>query len=178
MSGAFETNVKLLCFSSSKEAEASATQAASVCGGIVVKIGRVEVAALRVSFHGLVPRAMVKARFRRDYTDLTSVINSKPPLPASLNTTWGNVLEPENLIGYMVLNDFGSASGITTVKEWDDDTGASDTVLCKLHFERTLFSLSNFSRGTPYCEICGCQIPTKRVLAVPGVQRCVLCQDN
>lgn len=178
MSGAFETNAKLLCFSSSKEAEASATQAASVCGGIVVEIGRVEVADLWVSFHGLVPRAMVKARFRRDYTDLTSVINTKPPLPSSLNTTWANVLKPEKLVGYMVLNDFGPVAGAATVKGWDDDTDIPDTVLCKLHFERTLFSLPTVSHGTPYCEVCGCQIPIERVHAVPGVRRCVLCQDN
>lgn len=178
MSGAFETNVNLLCFSTLKEAEANATQAASVCGGIVVEIGRVEIADLRVGFQGVVPRPMAKARFSRAYTDLTSVISTKPPLPCSLNTTWANVLKPEKLIGYLILNDFGPVTGATMVKGWDDETGTPDTVLCNLRFERTLFSLPTIAHGATYCEACGCQIPVKRVLAVPGVRRCVLCQDN
>ncbi|SNS03368.1 dksA/traR C4-type zinc finger [Humidesulfovibrio mexicanus] len=178
MSGAFETNVNLLCFSSAKEAEASATQAAAVCGGIVVEIGRVEVANLYVSFHGVVPRMMAKARFRQGYTEMTSALMTKPPLPCSLNTTWASILKPERLIGYLVLNDFGPVSGVTTTKEWDEESGPPDTVLCQLRFERTLFSMPTVAHGVTYCEACGSQIPADRVLAVPGVRRCVKCQDN
>lgn len=178
MGGAFETNVSVLCFSALKEAKASAVQAAAVCSGIVVEIGRVEVSDLTVSFLGTVPRPLAKTRLRRDYNDFASVIMAKPPLPCALNTTWDSILRPEGLIGFMVLSDFGPVFGVSTIKEWDEEIGPPVTILCKLRFERTLFSLPPLTHGVAYCEGCGHQIPVNRVLAVPGVRRCVKCQDN
>lgn len=178
MADTFESNVELLCFSSTGEAMQSATQVAAVCGGVVIEIGRIEVTSHWVTFQGVVPRLMAQDRLGRSCGGLTSIIMTKPPKSCALNTTWANVLEPNGVIGYLALNDFGSVVKTTTVEEWDEETGPPDTVLCQLCFERILFSMPNTGHGMTYCEVCGCQVPVERVRAVPGVHRCLKCQDN
>lgn len=178
MSGTFETNVELMCFSSFEDARRNAGQLAAACGGMVAEIGRIVVSDLLVTFHGSIPRRIAAARLGKAYEETTSIITSSPSSACSLSTTWNGLFKPSKHIGYLVLNDFGNSITTTSVKEWDDESGQPENILCRFRFERVLFSLPSMTHGLTYCEICGCQIPEKRVLAVPNVRRCVMCQEN
>lgn len=178
MSGAFETNVELLCFSSLEAARRNVAQLAAVCGGVVVEVGRIEVAGTSVTFQGLASRMVAGGILGRVCDAFTSSITSIPSSSCSLSTTWSNIVNPEKILGFLVINDFGQVSKTTTVEEWNEELGQPDTILCRLCFERVLFSLPAMFHGVSYCEACGCQIPEKRVLAIPNVRRCVMCQAN
>ena len=101
MPGAFETNVELLCFSSSSDAKQYATQIAAACGGAIVEIGRVEIEPQLTSFQGFIPRLMAQNRFGAVYTERTSIIKSKAPKTCSLHTTWDNLIGPPENFGYL-----------------------------------------------------------------------------
>jgi hypothetical protein len=141
-----------------KEARTAALVEAANTGGVVISVDAVEIQPQSVTFIGTVPElALNSASSWRCGTRL-----------GSLHTTWGSVLRPAGIIGYLVVGH------PITCQSYE--TKDPDFRRVAIKVDRTFTSIPTAALGPLCCAQCRQPIPSERLRAIPGVRVCVTCQ--
>jgi len=177
MRQAFETNLGIICYSTGLEAsQAAINNAVDVCG-VVADVGMVEVGSREVHFWGKVPRGFATSRLYGVKCENASIVQVQVELPATMHTTWDNLVKSVHRIGYLTFSMVDGVSRVLSRCVLCSDV-SDDYVLLKMTFDRILFSLDCGCYGICYCRVCGGKVPDGRVKAIPGVVTCVDCQTR
>lgn len=141
-------------------AKHAARAEAANTGGALMDVDSVEIQPTRIAFIGAVPEAigdLVASAAR--YTEI-----------GSFHTTWGAVLQPSGILGYLVLRPPLLCAGTARSEK--------DSRRLAVHARRSLKSIPNVILGHPCCVGCRSPIPPERLRAVPNTRFCSYCQSS
>jgi hypothetical protein len=136
--------------------KAAAVEAANT-GGAVIGIDAVEVLPRSLTFIGTMPeQACANA-------DSTS-----SPRVGSFHTTWGSVLNPAGIIGFLVIGH--------PVRCRSREIGDSGLSRVSVSLERTFTTIPTCTLGPICCVRCRQPISTERLRALPATRVCTTCR--
>ncbi len=144
------------------EARSAAQREAANTGAAVVSIDAVEVRARFVRFIGSMPAGAAEQNVPRA---------SRHVDPGSFHTTWGAVLNPRELIGFLVIPR-------PIAEELCSPPDADNHVRFEVAIERSCGSAPVAVLGHTCCRGCKQPISPERLRARPNTQFCTACQSK
>ncbi len=139
-------------------AQSAAAIQATNTGAIVVAVDSLEIQPNHLTFVGTVPESALAHRI--EY--------SAQPKPRSFHTTWGALLNPESLLGYLVIGY------PLNCRSFDADNAWVSRIA--LSIPRAFATIPSGHLGKLYCCECRQPISLARLQALPGARRCTDCQ--
>lgn len=139
--------------------DAAALQAANT-GAIVATVESVEIKPRHITFVATVPEAALDVR-----SDL-----GRRQAPKSFHTTWGALMHPEAVLGYMVVAPPLNCRGF--------DADRRDVSRIAITVARTFATIPPTNLGAVRCCECRRPIPLARLQALPGARLCTNCQHQ
>jgi len=140
-------------------ARSAAYMEAANTGGAVICVESAEILAHQVCLIGTIPESAIDPKAQQ-----------KDPTPSlvSFHTTWGAVLSPDGLMGFLVARQpvtFGACS-----------TVSGDLCRVAVPLDRTFNTIPSTILGSVCCKKCRQPISRERLLARPGARLCTICQ--
>lgn len=142
-------------------AQNAACREAANTGGAVVAVDAVEIQLKSILLIGTVPEPAL--------TDESTPQCALAPI-RSFHTTWGAVLHPSGIIGYLVL---GRPVRCRPRAGLDFDLAR-----IAVRVERKFTSIPVGHLGPSCCAVCSRPIPAERLEAMPTARLCVMCQEH
>lgn len=136
-------------------------------GGVVLEAHAFEARGNSLTIIGAIPAEAFEAR--------SAAVEGRPKIHSfalgRFHTTWRALLEPEDPIGFLVLQQ-----PVTLIAGSHPD---KDTALVATDLKRRFAALpSSFTLGPRCCADCNEVIPEQRLKAVPGTRTCTRCQNR
>lgn len=141
-------------------AKDAAYKEAANTGSAIITVDAVEIQPRSIRFIGSVPEPVVGG-------DQHAAFSSSPV--RSFHTTWGSVLSPSGVIGYLVV--------ARPLVPRARTTAGREANRVALTVQRTFTTIPVGVLGPVCCAACRLPIPSERLAAVPGVHLCVTCQS-
>jgi hypothetical protein len=136
-------------------------------GGIILEVTSIEMQGLSLTVVGSVPVDALEVRV----SGYQERIMIRPQGLGRFHATWRSLILPEETIGFLVLRP-----PVTLVGR-SPPTGL-DNVRVAMEVKRCFASILSGFIGQVCCIGCNAPIPKDRLKAIPGVRRCIYCQQK
>ena len=137
----------------------AALKEAANTGGAVVFVESAEVQSHEVCLVGTISASAIDNREQGQ---------TRGPALGSFHSTWGAVLNPSDLLGFLVVRH--------PITFEPCSTEADDLCRVAVPLNRTFNTIPNTVLGPVCCKKCRQPIPINRLLAKPGAKLCTACQ--
>jgi hypothetical protein len=176
MVGIFESLIPAVFHPNSKKAHEAAIEEAVISNGLLCTVTSAQIARKHVYLGGQTAKRPFQVRLSGFIEDDVVFYKIRASKCSPFHTTWNQVLNGEEVIGYMSL--YEPIQVIERGRTGDDIAIPNQTIInLSVELSRTGESLRPGTFGAHLCNNCGEKINDERLRALPQTIYCVACSQ-